>query len=132
MNDKPTPQQRVYKNVSARGYTGDWTREELIGRHILKLVEEVQETADNLTTPGADTYWPWKNLAKAAERSKVLFDARDEITWPGLEIDEDGLKKELTDCLVVVLSLAEVIGFDVIQSAIDKSTADVARGVRKP
>lgn len=124
-------QKRIYEAIEARGYLGDWTRDELIGRHLLKLIEEASELVGAVEVPGSATFWPWHNLWKAAERSRVLFDKGDKSTWAGLEIDQEILKKELADCAVVLFSLAQVVGFDLLQAAVEKAERDVKRGVRQ-
>lgn len=43
----------------------------------------------------------------------------------------DVVRAELADVAVVVLTLADVLGFDVLAAAVAKATADVGRGVRK-
>jgi NTP pyrophosphatase (non-canonical NTP hydrolase) len=129
--DDKSPQERIYKAIEARGYVGDWTRDELIGRHLLKLIEEMGETAATIAVPGADIFWPWKKLSLAAERSRVLFDHGDKRTWEGIEIDMDALKREMADCAVVLFSLAQVVGIDLVAVAMEKATADVSRGVRR-
>lgn len=123
-------QRTIYQAIESRGYVGDWTRDELIGRHLLKLIEETGELADAINVPGSINYWPWHKLGKAAERSRLLFDYSSRRDWQGLTVNEELLAKELTDCAVVLFSFAELIGLDLVQAAVDKATADIERGVR--
>jgi hypothetical protein len=52
--------------------------------------------------------------------------------WTGatLATDIEQARKELADMQVVIFVAAQVLGFDVLQAALDKSNSDIARGVR--
>ena len=55
---------------------------------------------------------------------------RNRDAWIAPLVDFDKLRAELADMLVVLFAAAQALDFDIVQAAIDKSSADVPRGVR--
>jgi len=120
----------VAANVAARGYRDGWDFEQFVARQLAKLTEELGESLDQIgglewwddlqwLTPGSD----------AGLKARRVFD--DKAAWESVYLkDLDKLRAELADMQVVIFAAAEALGLDVVQAAIDKSAADVVRGVR--
>ena len=144
-------QQRVYDAVCARGYRAGWTPQQFLARQIAKLQEELAEASYSVTLNSDDLA---RDLQERAIRpamdtgiDHLILDAGeaarrafgDPSYWGHVEmmIEPEYIRRELADMLVVIFcaveALREIDGqeFDVIEAALDKSTADVARGVRK-
>ena len=130
--ESDTDQQKVYTQTVLRGYREGWTPEQFLARQISKLAEELAEVV--YCVRGLDT-----NLAlailHAGSIARTQFD--DKEYWQdNIEI-KDGIESEIADCQVVVFnmaeSLTEITGqmFDVSEAAVEKSSADKERGVRK-
>ena len=114
-------------NVAARGYRDGWTAEQFVARQLCKLTEELAEGAFNALL---DPYSEWLSaLRDAGLLARKAFDRRG--IWDGASIgDADALRAELTDMMVVLLAAADALGFYILPAAIEKSSQDVARGVR--
>ena len=125
------PQQIVAANVAARGYRDGWTQEQFVARQLAKLQEEVSEAAISICTinsPKKLRRWIMESV-RAGIRARYAFDTPE--LWRNTSVvDPDALRSELADMQVVILAAAQALDFDVVQAAIDKSSADVARGVR--
>lgn len=122
-----TPQEQVAANVAARGYRDGWTDEQFIGRQVAKLFEEGGELVKLIET-GRALEPRWVAYARAAGRlCRIAFDEND---WRHVTIDKEKAKAELADIAVVVLTMADALGFDVCRAAVEKSAADVERGKR--
>ncbi|MBK8113228.1 MAG: hypothetical protein IPK44_01265 [Candidatus Accumulibacter sp.] len=117
-------QEIVAANVAARGYRDGWTAEQFVARQLCKLQEETGEAVGCLTT---SKYWAGHS-EDAGESAAKAF--RDRDAWLAPMVDFSKLRSELADVLVVLFAAAQALDFDVVQAAIDKSSADVARGVR--
>jgi len=122
-------QGKIAFNVRKRGYH-DLPDEPLVCRHVAKLVEELAEISYQLGFDFLSSH-RWLNaLWDAGNAARIEFD--DKARWAEYFIfDEDKLKAELADLTVVIMSMSEVLGFDVLQAALEKSTNDVERGVRE-
>jgi hypothetical protein len=121
-----TPQQQVCNNVAERGYLDDWNEHQAIARQICKAVEELGELCGALDF-GHD--WTWvKSAQLAGSLARVAFD--DNARWGHVLVLEDIARAELPDVMVPLLTSAELLRFDVVEEAVTKSAADVARGVR--
>lgn len=117
----------IAHNVRDRGYWDGLEYENLACRHIAKLVEEIAEAAELLD--GRFAYWR-DHITESAKLARNVFDRRE--LWESYTItDLDKFKTELADIQVVLFSLATVLEFDVIQAALEKSCADVGRGIRQ-
>ena len=123
-------QQIVAANVAARGYRDGWTTDQFVARQVYKLTEELDEIAGNIYPPFLYQAVEWRNdLHRAGMNARKTFDSKHGWDIAGLG-SRDTICSELADLVVVLLTAAEALEFDVIQAAIDKSAADVARGVR--
>ena len=124
MNDA---QDTVAANVAARGYRDGWTQEEFVARQLAKMTEELAE-AFWYTSGMERTDWA-AGLPDVGEAARYAFD--DKEAWSKARIAKpDALRAELTDMMVVLLAAADALGFYILPAAIEKSSADVARGVR--
>lgn len=126
-------QSRIAQNVIDRGYAEGWTPDQMVCRQIAKLVEELGEAVAHLCTMGEFLNHPvafWADAMDfAARRAKIHFDSKN--TWDDVYLDDlDALRTELADIQVVLFVAAHFLGFDITQAALDKSNADVKRGVR--
>ena len=123
----------VAANVAARGYRDGWTAEQFVARQLAKLTEELAEAAKYIT-PSSGAHWgpldSWLGLLQdAGSRARFVFDERED--WEGLiYVATDKTRSELADMQVVLFAAAAALDFDVVQAAIDKSGADIPRGVR--
>jgi NTP pyrophosphatase (non-canonical NTP hydrolase) len=123
-------QEIVAANVAARGYRDGWTAEQFVARQLAKMTEELGESLDQIgglsRLPDLDWLTAGYNVGMTARQ---LFDHKQ--IWGSVYLENtDLLRSELADMLVVLFAAAAALDFDVIQAAIDKSGADVARGVR--
>lgn len=141
-----TPQERIYEAVEARGYVAPYAPEVFIARQIVKLTEELGEAWLHLDVSLTAT-WETEALQGAMEAVRLL--ARrvfsDPEAWGRGRISLNDvrpkglayLRGEAADMAVVLNCLAEAISrldatpFSLDQTALDKSQADIARGVRK-
>ena len=126
-------QEIVAANVAARGYRDGWTVDEFVARQLAKMQEELGEAIEHTDCNDEPQNRLFillsNNATMAGERGKAAFD--DKGCWTGVMIRGlDALRSELADMLVVLFAAAQALDFDVVQAAIDKSSADVARGVR--
>lgn len=116
-------QQTIAANVAARGYRDGWTAEQFVARQLCKLTEELAEAVYH-----TDCTHTWtRDLWFAGANARKAFDGP---YWDRVGTIGPAIQFELADMLVVLLTAAEALEFDVIQAAIDKSAADVSRGVR--
>lgn len=124
-------QEIVAANVATRGYANGWTDIQFAARQIAKAVEELAEAANHITGPAhfhATHYW-LNDLKDAGIAARIQFD--QPLHWRDIGIDNiEKLQRELADVQVVLFAAAQALDFDVAQAAIEKSSADVARGVR--
>jgi NTP pyrophosphatase (non-canonical NTP hydrolase) len=123
-------QEIVAANVAARGYRDGWTAEQFVARQLAKLTEELGEALDQIggIDKWADMNWLTAGY-DAGLAARQLFD--DKRGWGGVYLDNaDALRAELADMQVVLFAAAQTLEFDIAQAAIDKSGADVERGVR--
>lgn len=125
-------QEIVAANVAARGYRDGWTVDQFVARQLAKMTEELDEAARQVVSfePQVRNILRWLDeLGDAGRRARIAFDDQDK--WQDVTIfDPFAIRSELADMLVVLFAAAHALDFDVIQAAIDKSGADVARGVR--
>ena len=120
-------QEIVAANVAARGYRDGWTAEQFVARQLCKMTEELGEALWYIH--GIDRLDFAADLPDVGEAARIAFD--DKEAWNKARIAKpDALRAELADMLVVLFAAAAALDFDVVQAAIDKSSADVARGVR--
>lgn len=121
----------VAANVAARGYRDGWTAEQFVARQLAKLTEELAEVARQIT-PSTYEYCRLRDWLEALQdagiAARLAFDERSE--WIGLIHISRLAPAELADMQVVLFAAAAALDFDIAQAAIDKSSQDVARGVR--
>lgn len=131
-------QQQIYANVEARGYTEGWSHSQFLLRNLFKLQEELAEVADQITP--VDHHIPDRqaldDIHYVGRDSRYVFKDSD-FDYQVLVPDPSALAKELADCQVVLACMAETLGkltgedIDLMQVALEKSGADIERGVRK-
>lgn len=120
----------VGQAIEARGYRAGWTRQQFAARQVAKLAEELGKLAEHFILPKALPI----QIEIAGDGGKRAFDELG--LWRLMGVDDVGqAKRELSDIMVVVLALADVLDeldppFDVVAEAVAKATADVERGVR--
>lgn len=129
-------QNQVAENTRRRGYRKQWTAEQFAARQVCKLAEELGELSSCVVV-GTGHRRPWWDLVlqKAGREAREAFDEFD--TWEHAEICATSeAKAELADLQIVIFNLAsaltEITGeaFDVAQAAVEKSAADIERGIR--
>jgi NTP pyrophosphatase (non-canonical NTP hydrolase) len=138
-------QKEVSDNIKKRGYYEGHEPVPLLARHIAKMTEELSELGDAvlMANDKCESVESFEDaLMNVLDCARYAFDYGD---WSNAElvssIDDPGdvlsLETELADVVVVALSMAEIIrqnfdsDFDVLQWALQKSQADIARGIRK-
>jgi NTP pyrophosphatase (non-canonical NTP hydrolase) len=124
-------QEIVAANVAARGYRDGWTAEQFVARQLAKLTEEIGEAVEQVhpgEAPSALYRW-FDHAGDAYKAARRVFDTPD-LWRKTYIIDPNAVRSELADMLVVLFAAAQALDFDAVQAAIDKSSADVARGVR--
>jgi len=126
------PQQQVARLVKGRGYWDGLEPDALICRHVAKLAEELAEVSDELynsiVPDETCSEWWWKQY-QAGKAARREFDSLD--AWPEYKIlSHERMAAELADLQVVILSMSEVMGIDILALALEKAQADVERGVR--
>lgn len=135
-SERVNEQNQVAENTRLRGYRQRWTAQQFAARQVAKLQEELGELARYVRV-GVGQVTPWWNMdiTHAARMCREVFDEFD--VWKHADIVSiDKAKAELADLQVVIFNLANALAeisgeaFDVVQSAVDKSTADIERGVR--
>lgn len=128
--------QRIFQAVVARGFLEGWTMEQFAARQVAKFQEELGELSVCFI---GDSHPQWtlnQHIRAAALRAKTVFASR--YGWHKTRTTPDSIneaKIELADLYVVLCSLEAAINeidgpYDVEQAALDKATADVARGTR--
>lgn len=135
-------QKQISENIRARGYYEGYKPVPLMARHVAKLAEELGELGDEFYMGACGTLLEdfESNLRHTKIYAKLVFDNSD---WqsssflidPNEKETVSKIKKELADCLVVIMSMAQIVSdnfgeFDVLQAALDKSERDIERGVR--
>ena len=106
-------QKMVADAVSARGYRDGWNADQFAARQLAKLIEETAEASE------------WVHGVEIFDNSGA---------WDWIEVDALArffLCEEVADIQVVLFALADALGMDVVAAAVEKSAADVERGVRK-
>jgi NTP pyrophosphatase (non-canonical NTP hydrolase) len=122
--------------VCDRGYyeksNGDpWTKEQLAARQVAKLTEELAELTEAIWAIGQrNGPAPWEeSLWIAGKEARMAFDGD---SWENAEVTDAELAAgELADIQVVVFTLADALGEDVLELAREKALSDVERGVRE-
>jgi len=125
-------QRQVYDAVCARGYRVGWTPDAFIGRQVLKAHEELAEAAACLRTAVQHTVVNGfvEESQRIGQHARALFNSRAALKWLTLTDEQrEHLKAELADVAVTLFCAAEELGFDVVQGAVAKATADIERGV---
>jgi NTP pyrophosphatase (non-canonical NTP hydrolase) len=124
-------QEEVYQAVKDRGYldTEKWSRDQLIVRQVIKLIEEVGETGASVTFENEELGNPGEllcdavNVGASAKRIFNVSKLNKSYIWTY------SLISELADIQVVVFVLAELLGVDIVELARGKACTDVSRGV---
>lgn len=134
-------QSRIAAAVEARGYRKGWTDEQFAARQICKLVEELGELASaiSLRRTGSIAWHGWlEALKRASVAARAAFDfpppdKKDPYSnsWGHIDtVDHEVIKQELPDLIVIISVLAQLVGLNVLDAALDKSEKDIERGVR--
>lgn len=126
-------QEAIFEALVARGYTAGLTAEQLAARQVCKMLEETLEACQHVEGFSGTTDMMIDTL-----RHQVRAEFDDLARWQnyGRVRSFAGLKAELPDVAVTLANSAEALTFadeysyDVMRAAVDKATADVARGVR--
>lgn len=126
-------QEAIFEALVARRYTAGLTAEQLTARQVAKMLEEVCELAQHVEGFSGQT-----DILIDALRCRARTEFDDLARWQnyGRVRSFGGIKAELPDVGVTLANTAEALtwadeyAFDVMQAAVDKATADVARGVR--
>ena len=116
-----TPQDEIADAVARRGYRDGWTDEQFAARQVAKVMEEVAELARGVRVPYLESLI-------MGDMVREVFD--NEEVWKDALIDRKRLAQEVVDVIVPALVLADVLGIDGVQAAVDKALADVERGKR--
>ena len=125
-------QSEIVEAVRSRGYLEGWTNGQLAARQVMKLVEEVGELLDYLTWHNSlpnheEIFQTWYRSRDTAISARGAFDGGE----CGTIFSTPDTIKELADIIVVCSVLAHALGVDdMMQGALDKANADIARGVR--
>lgn len=130
-----TPQKEVAQAIAYRGYRHTWTAPQFAGRQVAKLAEELRELAACVQQQ-PDGLTQWERLVDdAGYAAQLAFD--HPAFWSDTRVlHAIDMRAELADMQVVIFALADALEelthqrFDVVQAAVDKARADVARGVR--
>jgi len=135
----PNYQAEIVANVDARGYRVKrdgirWTDAQYAARQVAKLTEELAELSAYIHHIQAGHGGPqcvarWElELSTAAIHAESAFDSG---TWGRAHIAHaEKAADEAADMLVVLYNLADALGVDLNALALEKSRADVERGVR--
>lgn len=135
-SERVNEQNQVAENTRKRGYRQRWTAQQFAARQVCKLAEELGELSSCVVV-GTGRRRPWWDLVlqKSGREAREAFDEFD--TWKHAQICATSeAKAELADLQVVIFNLAQALGeitdqeFDVVQAAVEKSAADIGRGVR--
>ena len=134
-------QKQVSKNIEARGCYEGYTPVALLARHIAKLAEELEELMYGIHYHSSPDMANFEyHLQTAGEKARSEFDHSKKWNESQFAMNErystPYIKNELADIQVIVFSMAQLINnnfgeYDVTQAALDKSEADIERGVRK-
>lgn len=127
-------QRTVYGNIGQRGYFDGWTLRQLFMRQLVKLLEEAAEAFLSINWPAQFGRLREYTLLVKNEARRV-FD--DKAYWIGVNehIPAEAIG-EITDAQVVLCTAACAFedesgrSFQLINSAVEKSKADIKRGVR--
>ena len=121
-------QQEIALLVAERGYRDGWTDEQFAARQVAKLVEEVGELVD---WTYMIRYEEWMEHLQRAERLAArCFNDQTKGRWIHSTVNPERAAEELADILVVVYNLADALGIDINELALEKAHADVERGTR--
>lgn len=132
LEERKRPQERIYNSIAKRGYVDGLEPEQFLARQVAKLTEELTEVAHELHLPVRLQ----TDLYEVAHQAKRMFDNKE--LWKRYKVKNlDKLKKEMADCMVVLLGMAHTIElyedkyFDLVGVAVEKAKSDEGRGVRK-
>jgi len=124
------PQSSVANAVARRGYRNGWSNDQFAARQIAKLAEELAELAwfVRQRTKDYDRSPLYRKIAEAGKVGRWEF---DNGYWDNVSVNVEAAAAELADVQVVIFCLADALGVDVVQMAVDKAAADIERGVRE-
>jgi NTP pyrophosphatase (non-canonical NTP hydrolase) len=135
-------QKLVFEATEKRGYREGWNDVQFLARQITKLQEELSELSylvrdDGFEEDETDLEYC---IQRAGRQARSAFDG----VWFGYAALRDqtedtfaNLRKEAADCQVVLFNIAAILElitfepFDLVQAAVEKSKADIKRGVRE-
>jgi len=128
-----TVEQRVYENIVARKYTDGYTPDVLLVRQLVKAVEELAEALSHCRTAvqytNLNTFID--EMDRVGQRARSLFDNR--MVWSLVRLtpgQRAALPEEIADVAIPLDVAAVVLGMDMSAAKLEKSAADVKRGVR--
>jgi NTP pyrophosphatase (non-canonical NTP hydrolase) len=132
----------VAQATEERGYRLGWSDTQFLARQIAKLQEELAELADcmKLEFWGEGDQSPVDfAIEQAGKKARQWFDDRHRwnlVVMKGNESVGERLRSEAADCQVVLFNIAATLErmgeepYDVVEAAVEKSKADIKRGVR--
>lgn len=122
-------QDTIANAVKARGYDGQgMTKEQFCFSQLCKAIEELDEVGACFGV-GQAPYIILRELKSAAYFAKGYFNRADRMG--DVKMNDLCLAEELADVLITLVMVADVLGVDLQQMAIDKARGDVSRGIRK-
>lgn len=130
--DTATAQARIAAAITARGYRKDYTIAQFVARNVVKLGEELAELAEHFRLP-LGLPIEYAGLAcRNAFKDRTIWANCGPSGRPGTK---EAIRQEMADCQVVLANMAvayeETYGesFDLMAAAVEKSEADIVRGV---
>ena len=122
-------QLQIFNAVAERGYmdTTRWTRDQLIARQIIKLIEEIGELADHVSAESQSEVNACLSLMQ--ETGLAARKAFDYSRFEHPMVDLAKLRHELADVQIVIFCLAALLDVDVVGDAWTKAVNDISRGV---
>jgi len=121
-------QAAVHEALRQRGYVDPYPPAVFAWRQILKATEELGELAAAFRLEDAGAGEFRLTLEGLGAWARSLFDLHD---LSGVTLDQERVAAEAADLQVVLFNLAERLGIgDLTELALQKSKADIGRGVR--
>jgi NTP pyrophosphatase (non-canonical NTP hydrolase) len=124
-------QHEIVSAVYRRGYRVRpdgtlWTDDQYAARQVAKLVEELGEL---VVHAGPALLQRWEHmLMSASANARRHFDDMD--GWESVAVGREAAAEELADLQVVIFNMADALGVDVLELALEKARGDIERGVR--
>lgn len=115
--------------VAKRGYTDGYDDDQLLARQIVKLLEELCETAQCIVTSDPAMQSLLYTMDLLGSRARRIFDNRERFM--DVRVDRVHLEMELPDLVVPLAVMAYLIDVDdMMEIATIKAETDIDRGIR--